>query len=68
MLALVVSGQSTRQIAAALTIETCTVETHVGNILAKLNMASRAEAVAWMWKQGVAWQTDDPDGLTSQSW
>ena len=44
------------------------VETHVGNILAKLNVASRAEAVAWMWKHGVVWQTDDPDGRISQSW
>jgi len=62
VLALVVKGWSTRQIAEAVTIETCTVETHVGNILAKLNVASRAEAVAWMWKHGVVWQTDDPDG------
>ena len=68
VLALVVSGQSTRQIAEALTIETCTVETHIGNILAKLNVASRAEAVAWMWKHGVVGQTADPDGLISQSW
>jgi len=53
VLTLVVSGHSTRQIAEALTIETCTVETHVGNILAKLNVASRAEAVAWVWQHGV---------------
>jgi DNA-binding NarL/FixJ family response regulator len=53
VLALVAGGQSTLQIAEALTIETCTVETHIGNILAKLNVASRAAAVAWVWQHGV---------------
>ena len=52
VLALVAGGRSTLQIAEALTIETCTVETHIGNILAKLNVDSRAKAVAWAWQHG----------------
>ncbi|NLF13971.1 MAG: response regulator transcription factor [Anaerolineaceae bacterium] len=52
VLALVAGGRSTLQIAEALTIETCTVETHIGNILAKLNADSRAKAVAWAWQHG----------------
>ena len=53
VLALMVSGQSTRQIAEVLAIRECTVETHIGNILNKLGVASRAEAIVWAWQHGL---------------
>jgi DNA-binding NarL/FixJ family response regulator len=68
VLALLVRGQSTQQIAEALRVEASTIETHISNILAKLNVASRAEAVAWAWRQGVVWEMDDPNGFTGQGW
>jgi DNA-binding NarL/FixJ family response regulator len=49
------------QIAEALTIKTYTVETHIGNILTKLGVASRAEAVAWIWQHDVAELLDDSE-------
>jgi two-component system vancomycin resistance associated response regulator VraR len=51
--ALMVRGQSTQQIAEALTLSKCTVRTHIGNILGKLGFASRAEAIAWAWQHGI---------------
>ena len=36
--------------AKALPIEVCTVETHVGHILEKLDVASAREAIAWVWE------------------
>lgn len=58
VLVLMVSGQSTRQIAEVLTIEKCTVETHTGNMLSKVGMASRAEAIAWAWQHGIVGEMD----------
>ncbi len=46
VLKLVVRGLSNRQIAANLTLSESTVKFHVSNILAKLGIATRAEAVA----------------------
>jgi DNA-binding NarL/FixJ family response regulator len=68
VLALVVRGQSTQQIAEALCVKASTIETHIGNILAKLNVVSRAEAVAWVLRQGVVWEMDDPNGFTGPAW
>lgn len=48
-----VAGQSTRQIAEALVISEHTVRTHIGNIVGKLGVASRAEAIAWAWQHGI---------------
>jgi DNA-binding CsgD family transcriptional regulator len=45
---LVAEGRSNREIGTRLFISERTVETHVGNILAKLGFASRTEIVAWM--------------------
>lgn len=47
ILELIARGQTSRQIGARLRIATRTVETHVNNLLAKLGVASRAEAAAW---------------------
>ncbi len=46
VLALIVEGLSNREIADHLTISHSTVKNHVSNILSKLNVANRAEAVA----------------------
>jgi DNA-binding NarL/FixJ family response regulator len=53
-------GQDTRQIAAALTISERTVETHIGNLLGKLGVTSRAEVVAWVWHHGLIGEEDAP--------
>jgi len=58
VLALMISCKGTQQIAEALTITECTVETHVGNMLRKLGVASRAEAVAWAWQHGIVEEMD----------
>jgi DNA-binding NarL/FixJ family response regulator len=53
VLGLLIRGQSNQQIAEALTITKHTVETQVGNLLNKLSVASRGEAIAWAWQHGV---------------
>jgi DNA-binding NarL/FixJ family response regulator len=40
--------------AEALVLSERTVATHVGNILAKLNVASRAQIAAWASEKGLA--------------
>ena len=47
VLNLVVKGQSNRQIAGAMFISVATVKAHVSNILSKLQVSSRAEAIAY---------------------
>jgi NarL family two-component system response regulator LiaR len=47
VLDLVVQGQSNQQIAKALVISIATVKAHVSNILSKLQVSSRAEAIAY---------------------
>jgi NarL family two-component system response regulator LiaR len=46
VLALLVKGRSNPQIAATLTISRSTVRAHVSNILSKLGVSNRAEAIA----------------------
>jgi NarL family two-component system response regulator LiaR len=46
VLALMVEGLNNTQIAARLTVSPSTVKSHVSNILSKLGIASRTEAVA----------------------
>ena len=46
VLNLVVQGQSNQQIADALVISIATVKAHVSSILSKLQVSSRAEAIA----------------------
>ncbi len=46
-------GRSNRQIAEALIVGEETVKTHVGNILAKLHLAHRAQAMIYALKQGL---------------
>ena len=54
VLALVARGWSNKQIARALGIGEHTVETHVGSLLGKLEVASRVEAAVWAAQAGIA--------------
>ena len=54
VLSLVVQGQSNQQIAEALVISLATVKAHISSILAKLQVASRAEAIAYAIKHKLA--------------
>jgi DNA-binding CsgD family transcriptional regulator len=50
---LVAQGRSNREIADQLFVGERTVETHVGNILGKLDFASRAQIAAWVVESGL---------------
>jgi DNA-binding CsgD family transcriptional regulator len=53
VLHLIARGYSNRQIAEQLVIAPRTAETHVGNILTKLNLQTRAELTDWAVRQGL---------------
>jgi len=53
VLKLVVQGQSNRQIADTLVISITTVKAHISNILSKLQVSSRAEAIAYAIKNKI---------------
>jgi NarL family two-component system response regulator LiaR len=53
VLKLVVQGQSNRQIADAMFISITTVKAHVSNILSKLQVSNRAEAIAYALKHKI---------------
>jgi len=46
-------GRTNREIAEALFISEETVKTHIGNILSKLHLAHRMQAVVYALKQGL---------------
>lgn len=46
-------GRTNREIAAALGVAEETVKTHVGNILSKLQLGHRTQAVIYALKQGI---------------
>ena len=50
---LIARGCTNRQIAEQLVIAPRTADTHVGNILTKLNVHSRAELAAWAAEDGL---------------
>jgi DNA-binding CsgD family transcriptional regulator len=54
---LVAAGVSNRQIASRLTITERTAENHVGHVLAKLGVRSRAAIGAWAAQQGLLTET-----------
>jgi NarL family two-component system response regulator LiaR len=54
VLNLVVQGQSNQQIAEALVISIATVKAHISSILSKLQVSSRAEAIAYAIKHKLA--------------
>jgi NarL family two-component system response regulator LiaR len=53
VLRLVVQGQSNQQIADGLVISVATVKAHISSILAKLQVASRSEAIAFALKHKI---------------
>jgi DNA-binding NarL/FixJ family response regulator len=53
VLRLVSAGKSNKEIADALSLSVKTVERHVGNILTKLDVPSRAAATAWAYENEV---------------
>jgi len=53
VIALIAQGDSNRQIAEALTISEKTAEIHVGNILGKLGLTSRAQAAVYAVEHGL---------------
>jgi DNA-binding CsgD family transcriptional regulator len=56
--ALVAAGHSNREIAEALFVTERTAETHVGNIMSKLGVKTRAQIAAWAQERGL---TGTPD-------
>ena len=52
VLKLIAEGHRDREAARALAIEECTVRFHIRNILAKLEVKSRAAAVYYAFKRG----------------
>jgi DNA-binding CsgD family transcriptional regulator len=52
--ALIAQGKSNQEIATALVVSKRTVETHVGNVMAKLGATTRAHVVTWAIGQGLA--------------
>ncbi len=63
VLALMCQGQSNQEIAQTLVISEHTVETHVGNLLGKLGVASRTAAVVWALKSGILETCGDSGGF-----
>jgi DNA-binding CsgD family transcriptional regulator len=53
VLRLLAAGKSNKQLADALALSVKTVERHVGNILIKLDVSSRAAATAWAYENEV---------------
>jgi DNA-binding CsgD family transcriptional regulator len=53
VLTLLACGQANSDVAAALGVSVHTVERHVANIFAKLNVTNRAGATAWAYRRGL---------------
>jgi DNA-binding NarL/FixJ family response regulator len=54
VLELVASGKTNKEIGKALFVSEKTVDRHVSNIFAKLDVSTRAAATAWAFRHGVA--------------
>jgi DNA-binding NarL/FixJ family response regulator len=65
ILALLAAGASAREIARQLFLSPNTVRTHIQNILTKLQVHSRLEAVAFAIRSGISRQTNGRSGLPS---
>jgi DNA-binding NarL/FixJ family response regulator len=60
VLKLVAKGRTNKEIALLLTISIKTVKAHVGNILSKLHMIDRTQAMQYALKQGLISPEDNP--------
>lgn len=60
MLQLVTEGKANREIAAALFVAESTVNFHMKNILSKLHLRNRSEAVAYVLRSGLV-EVTPPD-------
>ncbi len=45
-------GRTTQEVAQALSISVMTVQSHVKNVLAKLGVHSKVEAIRYAWRSG----------------
>ena len=52
VLALLADGHTTQQVSDALSISVMTVQSHVKNVLAKLGVHSKVEAIRFAWRSG----------------
>ena len=52
VLALLADGRTTQEVAVALSISVMTVQSHVKNVLAKLGVHSKVEAIRFAWRSG----------------
>jgi DNA-binding NarL/FixJ family response regulator len=52
VLALLADGHTTQEVAGALSISVMTVQSHVKNVLAKLGVHSKVEAIRFAWRSG----------------
>jgi DNA-binding NarL/FixJ family response regulator len=53
VLALLADGHTTQEVSEALSISVMTVQSHVKNVLAKLGVHSKVEAIRFAWRSGV---------------
>jgi DNA-binding NarL/FixJ family response regulator len=53
VLRVLADGASNARVADTLSISVTTVKTHIGNILSKLHLGDRTEAVAFAWRHGL---------------
>jgi DNA-binding CsgD family transcriptional regulator len=52
VLALLADGHTTQEVSEALSISVMTVQSHVKNVLAKLGVHSKVEAIRFAWRSG----------------
>jgi DNA-binding CsgD family transcriptional regulator len=52
VLALLADGHTTQEVSDALSISVMTVQSHVKNVLAKLGVHSKVEAIRFAWRSG----------------